>query len=164
VIVNDISGLRNNAMIRLVARYKAGVVIMHMKGSPRTMQKNPVYKSLIDEIVDYLDRAINRAASCGIDKEKIIIDPGIGFGKTLQHNLEILNSVESFKVLGRPVLVGPSRKSFLGKILKVSPPERIFGTVSSCVLAAKNGANIVRVHDVKALKEALRIADNINKS
>ncbi len=162
LIVNDITGLRNPKMIKVVARYKAAVVIMHMKGTPRTMQDSPVYVSLIDEIIEYLDNAIKFALNGGVDKEKIIIDPGIGFGKTLGHNLEILKKLNEFKVLGRPILVGTSRKSFIGKILKVEPQERIFGTVSSCVLAVKNGAEIVRVHDVKEVKQALKVLDSIN--
>ncbi len=162
-IVNDITGLRDPKMVKVAAKYKCGVVIMHMKGMPKTMQDNPRYKSLIDEIIEYLKRAINRVLDCGIDREKIIIDPGIGFGKTLQHNLSILNNLDEFKVLGRPILVGPSRKSFIGTILNLPPKERIFGTVSSCVLAVKNGAHIVRVHDIKQVKEAVRVMDAINK-
>ena len=162
-MVNDIAGLRNPKMIKFIAKYRAGVVIMHMKGNPRTMQKNPVYASLMDEIREYLDKAINTAIDAGIDREKIILDPGIGFGKTLEHNLEILKNLRELKVLGRPILVGPSRKAFIGKILNVGPQERIFGTVSSCILAVKNGANIVRVHDVKEVKQALKVLDAINK-
>jgi dihydropteroate synthase len=157
VMVNDITGLKNAKMARLVARYKAAVVIMHMQGNPRTMQKNPVYGSLLDEIIEYLQKAINRALCAGIAQEKIIIDPGIGFGKTAEHNLKILRRLSELKVLGRPILVGPSRKSFLGKILNAGPRERIFGTVSSCILAVKNGAKIVRVHDVKEVKQALKV-------
>lgn len=162
VIINDITGLRNPKMSKLAARYKAGVVIMHMKGNPRTMQKNPEYASLIDEIIDYLSGAVNRAVCAGIDKEKIIVDPGIGFGKTLEHNLEILKRLGELKALGRPIMVGTSRKSFIGKILNAGPKERIFGTVASCVLAIKNGAKLVRVHDVKEVKQALRILDSAN--
>jgi dihydropteroate synthase len=163
VMVNDITGLRNPKMARLITKYKAGVVIMHMKGNPRMMQRNPIYKSLIDEIMEYLAQAIERACQAGINKNKIIIDPGIGFGKTVEHNLEILKNLSEFKILGRPILVGPSRKSFIGKILDVEPQERIFGTVASCVLAAKFGAQMVRVHDVKAVKQALRVSNAINR-
>ncbi len=161
VMVNDITGL-NNKMAKIVSKYKAGVVIMHMKGNPRTMQNNPVYKSLIDEIIEYLDKAISEAVAWGIDRERIIVDPGIGFGKTLGHNLEILKRLREFKILGRPILVGPSRKSFLGKILNAGPQERIFGTVSACILAVKNGANIVRVHDIVAVKQAMKVLNTIN--
>ena len=161
LMVNDITGLNNTEMLRIVAQYKAAVVIMHMQGNPRTMQDNPVYKSLIDEIIEYLDKAIVRAVEAGIDRNKIIVDPGIGFGKTAGHNLEILNRLSELKVLGRPLLVGASRKSFIGKILDSGPQERIFGTVSACVLAVKNGANLLRVHDVKPVSEAIKVAEAI---
>jgi len=161
VIVNDISGLSNPKMLKLVAKYKAGVVIMHMKGKPRSMQNNPQYASLIDEIIEFLSDAINKAEAGRIDKQRIIVDPGIGFGKTLAHNLEILNELSEFKVLGKPILVGPSRKSFIGKLLNVPADQRISGTVSSCVLAAKLGAKIVRVHDILEVKQALAITDAI---
>jgi dihydropteroate synthase len=158
-IVNDITGLRNPVMRKTVSAYKAGVVIMHMKGRPRTMQNRPVYKSLINEITEYLDKAVNLAVFDGIDREKIIVDPGIGFGKTLEHNLEILKRLKEFQILGRPILAGPSRKSFIGKILNVGPKTRLPGTIASCVLAAKFGAHIVRVHDVKEVKQALKVSD-----
>jgi dihydropteroate synthase len=163
LIVNDITGLRNPEMLKLISRYKAGVVIMHMKGEPSTMQKNPEYVSLIDEIIKYLADAVSRAQAVGIDKEKIIIDPGIGFGKLLRHNLEILKRLKDFKVLGRPILVGPSRKSFIGKILNEEPQRRTIGTVSACVLAAKLGAKILRVHDVREVKQALKVFDALDK-
>jgi dihydropteroate synthase len=164
VIVNDITGLRDHKMIKIIAKYKAAVVIMHMKGNPRTMQHHPIYESVIDETIEYLDKAKARAICGGIDANKIIIDPGIGFGKTCEHNLEILKRLNEFKIIGSPILVGPSRKSFIGKILNAQPQERIFGTVSACVLAAKNGANIFRVHDVKAVKQSLRVLDAINNN
>jgi len=163
VIINDISGLRNPKMRKVVARYKAAVVIMHMQGNPRTMQKNPVYGSLIDEIMAYLDISIKLALEAGIAKDKIMIDPGLGFGKTVGHNLEIIKRLKDFKILGFPILIGPSRKSFIGKILNLEPKERIFGTVSACVLALRNGANMVRVHDVKEVKQAITIEEAINK-
>ena len=159
VIVNDIAGLKNPKLTKLVAKYKAAVVIMHMKGNPRTMQKDPKYFSLLDEIIDYLDSAIKRALDYGINKEKMIIDPGIGFGKTTEHNLEILSRLQDLRALGRPILIGTSRKSFIGKILNALPQERIFGTVSACLLAVQNGAGILRVHDVKEVKQALKVFD-----
>lgn len=162
-MVNDITGLRNPRMLKLIAKYKAAVVIMHMRGNPRTMQNHPAYASLTEEIIAYLERAVDNAVAGGIEREKIIIDPGLGFGKTLEHNLEILKRLKEFKILGRPILVGPSRKSFIGKILNNEPQERIFGTVSSCVLAAQNGAKIIRAHDVKAVKQALKVSDAINR-
>jgi dihydropteroate synthase len=160
-MVNDISGLRDDAMLTVVSRSHAAVVIMHMKGRPRTMQRNPVYKSLIDDIIDYLKNAVARAEEAGIAGNKIIIDPGIGFGKTLEHNLEIVRRLREFKILGKPILAGPSRKSFIGKLLNAQPQRRVSGTIASCVLAAANGANIVRVHDVTEAAEALRVSDAI---
>ncbi|HLD82529.1 MAG TPA: dihydropteroate synthase, partial [Candidatus Omnitrophota bacterium] len=160
-IVNDISGLRNPKMARLVARYKAAVVIMHMQGTPKTMQKEPRYTDVAEEVIEYLDSRIKQAQGLGVDKEKIIVDPGIGFGKRYEDNLELLKRLSEFKVLGLPILVGPSRKSFIGKVLNVEPNERLFGTIASCVLAVNNGAGIVRVHDVKEVRQALRVNDAI---
>ena len=162
-MVNDITALKDSGMAKVISRYKAGVVIMHMRGLPRSMQKNPKYLSLIDEIIEYLAKAMDKGINNGIPKEKIIIDPGVGFGKTTEHNLEIIKRLKEFKVLGRPILIGTSRKSFIGGILNINPEERVFGTISSCVIAAGNGANIFRVHDVKALKQALLVRDSINK-
>ncbi|MDD4953825.1 MAG: dihydropteroate synthase [Candidatus Omnitrophica bacterium] len=162
-IVNDITGLKNPGMAKIAAKYKAGVVVMHMKGTPRTMQKNPRYGCLLGEITEFLQNAIARSEQAGVDREKIIIDPGIGFGKSYGHNLEILKNLDTFKVLGRPILVGVSRKSFLGKILRSAPQERVFGTVSGSLAAVANGARIVRVHDVKAVKQALRVFEEIEK-
>jgi len=156
-LVNDISGLKNPAMARICSRYQAGIVIMHMKGTPRTMQKNPVYADLMAEIIEYLGRAVEIALAAGLKREKIIIDPGFGFGKTLEHNLQILKDLRELKVLGAPILVGASRKRFIGEILKVKPEERLAGTVAACVLACANGANIVRVHDVKSVVQALKV-------
>lgn len=163
-IINDITGLRNPKMAKAAAKFNAAVVIMHMKGAPRTMQNNPSYTSLIDELIGYFTKAIDNALFYGIRREKIIIDPGIGFGKTVEHNLCLLKRLSEFKILGCPILVGPSRKSFIGKILNNTAEERLSGTIASCVLAVKNGANIVRVHDVKQVKEALKIADAIINS
>ncbi len=161
-IINDITALGGGAEMAGVARkYKAGVVLMHMKGVPRTMQKSPDYVSLFDEVIEYLDTAVKRALDRGIKKESIIIDPGIGFGKALGHNLEIIKNLGEFKVLGMPILVGASRKSFIGKILNTEIHERLPGTIASCVLAAKNGANFLRVHDVKEIKQAVKLADAV---
>jgi dihydropteroate synthase len=127
------------------------------------MQKNPQYLSLIDEIIGYLSAAIKRGEEAGIDKDKIIIDPGIGFGKTLEHNLEILKRLREFKVLGKPILIGTSRKAFIGKILNVPEQARIFGSVASSILASEYGADIIRAHDVKAIKQALLIKERVVK-
>jgi dihydropteroate synthase len=162
-MINDISGLREARMAKIAAKYKAAVVLMHMKGNPRTMQNSPSYASLMDEILRYLQEAIDRALEAGIDRNKIVVDPGIGFGKTVRDNLNILNNLNELKILGRPILIGTSRKSFIGKILNAGPGERIFGTVASCVLAARNGAHIVRTHDVREVSQALKILDAANR-
>ncbi len=156
-IINDITGLSNPRMIRVVASAGCPVVIMHMQGRPRNMQKNPRYHSVVGEIIEFLRFRIQSAQAGGVAEDKIIIDPGIGFGKTLEHNLEILKNLREFKVLGRPILIGTSRKNFIGKILNRLPQGRINGTIASCLIAAQNGANILRVHDVAQTKEALKI-------
>ena len=157
-IVNDISGLRDKRMAKVAAKYKAVVVIMHMPGKPANMQKRIAYKSLIDDITSWLKNAIESAECCGMQPNKIIVDPGIGFGKKPEQNLEIIKRLADFKILGKPILIGPSRKSFIGKVLKAAPQERLIGTVASCVMAAERGANIVRVHDVKETNQALKMA------
>lgn len=162
-IVNDISGLRNLKMAKVVASFKAAVVVMHMLKEPYSMQRNPKYKSLIDDISGYLKSAVEKAQGSGIDKDSIIIDPGICFGKTLAHNLEILKRLKEFKSLGKPILIGTSRKSFIGKVLNNGAQERLFGSIASCVCARRNAANIFRVHDVKETREALAITDNIQR-
>lgn len=164
-LVNDVSGLRHDSkMKKVVARFKVPVVIMHMKGTPRTMQKEPAYKSLISEIIDYLNQGIARAQDAGVSRNNIIIDPGIGFAKTVEHNLAILKNLSELKVLGRPILVGTSRKSFIGKILNLEVNERINGTIASSCLAIINGAQILRVHDVKEVRQAARLIDAILSS
>jgi len=163
-LVNDITGLRDPKMAKVIARNKAAVVIMHMKGTPRTMQKNPKYDSLVDEVIEYLEAALNCALEAGVDKDKIIVDPGIGFGKTAEDNLAILQNLQDFKVLGKPILVGTSRKSFIGKILDAGPQERLSGTIASCVMAAQNGAKIVRTHDVKEVSDALKLFSAIKNT
>ena len=164
-IINDITGLDSDAEMRDVARqYNAMVVIMHMKGMPLTMQQDPTYDCVISEITERLRHLIEMAEQSGIKKENIIVDPGIGFGKTLDHNLQILNNLANLKILARPILIGPSRKSFIGHILGVEPKERIFGTLAAVVIAIRNGADIVRVHDVKEAKQAAEVTDAIVRS
>ncbi|MDP2980592.1 MAG: dihydropteroate synthase [Candidatus Omnitrophota bacterium] len=164
-IVNDITGLGSDRkMIGVIKEFNAKVVVMHIKGTPQTMQANPEYGNLIQEIKDKLRTIIEKAVIGGIKKENIIIDPGIGFGKTLEHNLEILNRLFEFKELGLPILVGPSRKSFIGKLTGAEPDKRIFGTIASVAIAIKNGADIVRVHDVKEIKQAVAVSDAITRS
>lgn len=162
VIVNDVSGLRKDSRIsRLAAEYKAAVVIMHMRGTPRTMHKVSVYNSLIDDVIEELEKSVGIARDAGISDDRIVIDPGIGFAKTVEHNLEILKRLREFKSLGYPIMVGLSRKSFIGRILGKEPQERLFGTVASAAIAIQNGANILRVHDVSEMKDVARITDAI---
>jgi dihydropteroate synthase len=162
-IVNDISGLRcDPEMPKIVAKYCVPVIIMHIKGRPKDMQQNPQYEALIPEIMDYLRISIRLANKFGIPDDKIIIDPGIGFGKAFEHNLEIIKNLKEFALLGKPVAVGVSRKAFIGKILgDVPPSERLEGTASAVAICIFNGANIVRVHDVKEMYRVAKVADAI---
>jgi dihydropteroate synthase len=164
-MVNDISGLRfDSGMADIVARHNVPVIIMHIRGTPRNMQVNPVYDALIPEIMDYLGAGIRLAIDSGIRKEKIIIDPGIGFGKTCAHNLEILRGLHEFTSIGNPILIGPSRKAFIGKILGDVPASgRLEGTAAAVAVAIMNGANIVRVHDVKEMVKVARVADAMKR-
>ena len=160
-MVNDISGLRfDPEMPKVVSAYKVPVVIMHIKGLPKDMQKNPVYEALIPQIMDYLRDSIRSAKESGIAEDMIIIDPGIGFGKTFEHNLEIIHSLYNFTLLEKPVLVGLSRKAFIGKILGDVPAgERLEGTAAAIAISIINGANIIRVHDVKEMIKVAKVAD-----
>jgi dihydropteroate synthase len=164
-MVNDISGLRfDRKMPGVVARHGVPVVIMHIKGTPGNMQNNPAYEALIPEITDYLRGGIAIARDAGISDDKIIIDPGIGFGKTAEHNLEIINRLGEFAGLEKPILLGPSRKSFIGKILGGLPAEERFeGTAAAVAIGIFNGVNIIRVHDVKGMVRVARVADAIKR-
>ena len=158
-IVNDITGLKNPKMIELVANKKTPVIIMHMKGNPKSMQESPSYADVVNEIKEFLSERISTAKKSGI--KKIIIDPGIGFGKTTEHNLQILKRLSEFKDLNCPILIGTSRKSFIGQVTGLDINERLEGTIASIAIAIMNGADIVRVHDVKECKRAVQIADAI---
>lgn len=156
-IINDITGLLGNKrMADVIASYDAAVVIMHIKGTPRTMQNAPKYKNLLKEISATLKKGATIAIKAGIGKNSIIIDPGIGFGKTISHNLKIINRLGKFKKLGFPVLVGISRKSFMGKILNLDVADRLTPTIACNTIAMQNGADIIRVHDVA---EAIKTRD-----
>ena len=161
-LVNDISALRfDPAMASLVAREKVPVVLMHMQGKPRTMQAQPNYRNVVQEVADFLQGQIAFANSAGVDPVNIIVDPGIGFGKNLDHNLELLRSLSILASLGCPLLVGPSRKTFIGMVLQVGPEDRLEGSIAAAVAASLGGANMIRAHDVKATFRALRVADKI---
>jgi len=162
-MVNDISGLRFDiAMPKLVSEYKVPVVIMHIKGRPKDMQQNPVYEALIPEIMDYLREGIRIAMSSGISEDKIIIDPGIGFGKTFDHNFEVINKLHEFTLLEKPILIGPSRKAFIGRILgDASVTDRLEGNAAAVTASIMNGADIIRVHEVKEMVKVAKVADAI---
>jgi dihydropteroate synthase len=161
LMLNDVYALRSRGMAEFAASQSIPVVLMHMQGSPKNMQENPQYKDVVDEINQFFGERISFAVDNGIRRENIILDPGIGFGKKLEHNLEIIRRLGEFKKHGCPLMVGPSRKSFIGQILDLPSSERLEGTlaaVSACVL---NGADIVRVHDVKEAVRAVKVADAI---
>ena len=162
-IVNDISALRfDAAMISLVAREKVPVILMHMQGTPRTMQADPRYDDVVREVRDFLAAQIYEAMDGGIAADAIIIDPGIGFGKTIEHNLDLLRGLPMLAALGQPLLVGVSRKAFIGRILNlIGPEQRLEGSLAAAVAAVLAGANLLRVHDVGETCRAARIADAI---
>jgi dihydropteroate synthase len=161
-IVNDISALRfDPAMVAILAAEKVPVVLMHMQGTPQTMQAEPRYDNVLREVQDFLAARARFALAAGVERDKIILDPGIGFGKTLDHNLTLLRGLPSLASLGHPLLVGASRKAFIGKILDVPPDERLEGSLAAAVVAVFGGAHIIRVHDVKETWRALRVADAI---
>jgi dihydropteroate synthase len=164
-IINDITGLGSDPEIIDVAKgFNAKVVLMHIKGTPQTMQHSPNYGNVVQEIKEKLKVIIEKSIIRGIKKENIIIDPGIGFGKTLEHNLQILNRLSEFKEFNLPVLIGTSRKSFIGKLTGAKSDKRQFGTAASVAIAIKNGADIVRVHDVKEMKQVVMVADAISRN
>ncbi len=157
-IVNDISALlADPLMVDLVASRNASVILMHMKGTPQHMQENPTYSDVAAEVATFLRDRLAFALAKGI--RQIIVDPGIGFGKKLEHNLRLLRELRSLTTLGVPILVGPSRKSFIGAILDLPVTERLEGTAAAVAVSILNGANIVRVHDVKAMKRVAKVAD-----
>jgi len=161
-IINDISGLSMDSnMVKVIAGSDVSVVIMHIKGTPENMQKNPEYENVVDEIYDYLEDKTGIAIDSGIEPGKIIVDPGIGFGKNLEHNLEILNKVYEFRMLGYPLLIGASRKSFIGNILDLPAEERLEGSLAAAICSVVNGVNILRVHDVAETIRAVKIAKRI---
>jgi len=161
-MVNDVSALRfDPGMGPLVANADLPIVLMHMKGTPRDMQVNPTYEDLIGEIIGFLRKAVEQADSVGIRRELIIIDPGIGFGKSFVDNLKILRELDAFSSLGQPILVGTSNKAFIGHALGLPPDSRETGTMATVAVAVMNGADIVRVHNVKAAKETVRMIDAI---
>ncbi len=161
-IINDVSAMEiDENMLQIAKNYNSPVIMMHMKGIPKNMQNNPTYDHLITEIKDYLSSRVKCAINAGIDRKNIIIDPGIGFGKSVEHNFEIINNLDSFVDLGFPVLLGASRKSFIGLTLDVEEKDRLEGSIAANVIGLQKGAKIFRVHDVLAAKKSLIIANKI---
>lgn len=159
-IINDVTALRGDPeMAAVAARSGAPLVLMHMQGTPRTMQQHPHYANLMGEVLAYLRASMALAADAGVSEEQLVVDPGLGFGKALEHNLELLRRLGELRSLGRPILAGPSRKSFIGKLTGAPVGERLFGTAAAVALAIERGAHILRVHDVAAMRQAALLAD-----
>jgi dihydropteroate synthase len=159
VIVNDVTGLRGDpAMVDLIARSGAGIVLMHMHGSPETMQQAPEYQDVIEDVAAFLSERAQYAIGRGIAQSQIILDPGIGFGKVLVQNLDILGQLARFIELGYPLLIGPSRKSFIGQLTGQPVEDRAWGTAAAVAIAVEQGAHILRVHDVGAMRDVVKVA------
>lgn len=159
-IVNDISAMTMDpAMTEAVASTNAGVVLMHMLGQPRTMQQEPVYQDVVAEVADYLLGRLKAVRAAGIADERVALDPGVGFGKTFEHNLELFRRMGELAALPRPLLIGPSRKAFIGKLLDLPPSLRVEGTAAAVTASIMAGARIVRVHDVRAMARVVRVAE-----
>lgn len=164
-IVNDVSGCTfDPEMFEVVASAGAGLVLMHTRGRPQEMQLETTYRALVPEIIDVLEERIGHAESHGIPRERVVVDPGIGFGKSVEGNLEILRRLREFSVLGRPILIGTSRKSFIGTVLGRRVDERLFGTAATVALAVAGGASIVRVHDVGQMRDVALMAHAVTGS
>ena len=163
-IINDITGLQKSPeMADVISMYDAGVVLMHMQGSPGTMQESPSYKNVVQEVKEFLEESIKISKTAGILLDQIAIDPGIGFGKNQKHNLEIINKLEMFLELEKPILIGVSRKSFIGNILNLPPEARLEGSLAASVIGVTKGASIIRTHDVKETRNAIKITEAIIK-
>jgi dihydropteroate synthase len=160
-IVNDVSGLQDPAMVRLVAGSRAGVVAMHMLGNPKTMQDQPRYRDVVGEVRSFFADRIRALESAGVASEAIAIDPGVGFGKTLDHNMALLANLREIVALGHPVVVGVSRKSFIERIAGAEAGDRLPGSLAAAALAVAQGAHVVRAHDVRATVQATRVVDRI---
>ncbi len=164
-IVNDISALRCDPdMLRVVKKYDGPLIIMHMQGTPGTMQVDPHYDNVVEEVSDFFSKKIDWLTANGIDRDRIIIDPGIGFGKTVDHNLSILNNISRFREIGCPVLVGHSRKSFIGKILDLEVGQRECATAMLSFHCAMAGADFIRVHDVLLNRQAVQLAAQMSRA
>jgi len=163
-IVNDVSGGSDPAMFELASQHGAGIVLMHMRGDPKTMQVEPIYDDLVAEVHEYLRERVEAAEFAGVEPDRIVVDPGIGFGKDLDHNLALIRRIDAFLDLGRPVLVGPSRKRFLGTLLDLPEDQRVEGTAAAVAWMVSRGAHVVRVHDVQEIVRVVRVVDAISKA
>ncbi len=164
-MVNDVTGLRDVAMVKLLARTDVPAVVMHMQGDPRTMQESPQYADLLGEITAHLRERLHAAETAGVGRERLLVDPGIGFGKTVEHNLQILSRLREIRSLGRPIVVGVSRKGFIGRVTgQATPEERLAGSLAAATLAAREGAHVVRAHDVAPTVLALQVLDAVIKA
>ncbi len=161
-IVNNIRGTQiNTSFLKMVRDYKAAIVLMHMRGTPATMQSKPKYKDVVGEVIEELQISVEKCLAIGIKKDRIIVDPGIGFSKSVDQNLTLINHLNRVNILHCPILLGTSRKSFIGQILQNDVGQRLMGTAATVTAGVMRGAHIVRVHDVKAIKETLQITDAI---
>lgn len=156
-IINDIRSLHEPSALEVAAKTGLPVCIMHMQGQPRTMQAAPNYENVVREVQEYLEAEIARCVAAGVERQQIILDPGFGFGKNLSHNYQLLANLEQFHNFGLPLLAGMSRKSMIGQLLNVPPQERLAGSLSCAVIAAMQGAHIIRVHDVKETVQAMQV-------
>ena len=161
-IINDITGMQKyQEMAEVISRYQAGVILMHMQGTPMTMQKNPSYENVVEEVKVFLENSVKISEAADINPDQIAIDPGIGFGKNQKHNLELLKNLDKFSQLGKPVLLGVSRKSFIGNILGLPAKDRLEGSLGASVIGVLKGASIIRTHDIKETCNAIKIAEAI---
>ena len=160
-MINDVRALQNDGCLDVVAQSDIGVCLMHMQGMPRTMQENPQYNDIIDDILEFFMQRIKECEQSGISKERLILDPGFGFGKTLAHNYEVLAKLEQFKALGLPVLAGISRKSMIGNLLNRDVNERLAGSLAAAIVAVQQGTNIIRVHDVRESVDVINVLKTV---
>jgi len=161
-IINDISGMQfDSKMVEVASKYDVPIIIMHMLGNPQNMQKDPLYKDVTTEIISFFEGRIKYCVDNGIDRNNIIVDPGIGFGKTVEHNFTIIRDLKKFESLNCPILVGPSRKSFIGTTLNLPVDQRVEGTAAAVTASIINGANIIRVHDVEEMNRVIKITEKI---
>ncbi len=160
-LINDVRALRETGALQTAAALEVPVCLMHMQGEPRSMQQNPAYTDVVGEVRDFLHERIEACAAAGIPRQRIIVDPGFGFGKTVEHNLELLRRLDELDVLGAPILAGLSRKSMIGALFGLPVAQRLHASVALALIAVQNGATIIRVHDVRATREAIRMLEAV---